>query len=285
MNNISEMKEESSVFEEDEDKNMTEEEKEKIDALRQEIMEHFKERVGEEMLETTNMKRYLRSCSWDGPESFTMFKSSVQLIKEFPQYVGSPSSCVLAQSSNLVWLAHQPHSSGSRILYLRLGQWNPSTLPLKDLYSLTFNLLLLASLETKTQLAGVIIVVDLTGFGFKHIRSLGIQEIRCLGNFLSGGFPLWFPNIHFVNNPRLFNTLYTLLKGFLSDRVKECIKFHGYNTAELVTDLPMDTLYSEVGGTHTLDQLQINDCMKSLMDKEPILVDLTNQLKLLAMPA
>jgi hypothetical protein len=50
--------------------------------------------------------------------------------------------------------------------------------------------------------AGVTCVADISGLGFKHIRSLGLEQIRCMAAFLTGSFPLWFRRIHVVHHPR-----------------------------------------------------------------------------------
>ncbi len=51
-------------------------------------------------------------------------------------------------------------------------------------------------------MAGVTCVADISGLGFKHIRSLGLEQIRCMAAFLTGSFPLWFRRIHIVHHPR-----------------------------------------------------------------------------------
>ena len=57
-------------------------------------------------------------------------------------------------------------------------------------------------------------------------RNLGINELKCLSQFLSGAFPIWMRRIHIVNNPRIFNMFLTLCKPFTSERVRENIVMH-----------------------------------------------------------
>ena len=56
--------------------------------------------------------------------------------------------------------------------------------------------------EVKTQIAGVTVVNDVSGFGFRHLRYLGLEQMKCIIAFMNGAFPIWFRKIHVVNNPR-----------------------------------------------------------------------------------
>ena len=51
-----------------------------------------------------------------------------------------------------------------------LGQWDPETVPVEDFYASAYVLMELVAREVKTQIAGVTVVNDVSGFGFKHMR-------------------------------------------------------------------------------------------------------------------
>ena len=51
-----------------------------------------------------------------------------------------------------------------------LGQWDPDTVPVEEFYASAFVLMELVAREVKTQIAGVTVVNDVSGFGFKHIK-------------------------------------------------------------------------------------------------------------------
>ena len=50
------------------------------------------------------------------------------------------------------------------------GQWDPDTVPVEEFYASAYVLLELVAREVKTQIAGVTVVSDVSGFGFKHLR-------------------------------------------------------------------------------------------------------------------
>ena len=167
------------------------------------------------------VQRFLRANNWKALEAAEMFQEFVKLYREFYRYVtvGFPSELNHVWSKNIVNVVENRDSEGRRVLIFSLGKWNPSDFPVHDLYTATFTLLQMISYEAVTQVAGTMIVFDINGFGFKHLKALGFEELRCLGSFLSGGFPMWFRKLHIVNNPKLFNMLFNILKGFLIQRL------------------------------------------------------------------
>ena len=242
----------------------------KLEELRTLITDKFVEPLDEKVLCEANLKRYLRSSKWDPPGALAVFLASAQLVHDFPNFLLPLANSCETSRACLVWAAPGRESHGSRVVFLSIGPWEPSKITCPSFYSYEFFLFQLVSTEPRTQVGGVVIVVDLTDFGFKHLRALGIQELRCLGNFLSGGFPLWFRAIHFVNNPWVFNQLFSLLKPFLSERVIKCITFHGYNTADLVAALSPDLLPVKLGGTCDEIDLQAasGNCLSDLEELE-----------------
>ena len=88
----------------------------------------------------------------------------------------------------------------------------------EDYYASAYVLFQLVAREVKTQIAGLTVVNDISGFGFKHMRwehkmslelifsfysrVIGVEQIRCIAAFMAGSLPLWFNKIHVVNHPR-----------------------------------------------------------------------------------
>ena len=62
----------------------------------------------------------------------------------------------------------------------------------------------MVSEEAKSQVAGITLIADANGFGFKHVRNFGLTDAKTMSAFLQTSFPLWFRDIHVINAPRLF---------------------------------------------------------------------------------
>ena len=57
--------------------------------------------------------------------------------------------------------------------------------------------------EVKSQIAGVTLVADASGYGFKQVRNFGLSDAKVMAAFLTYSFPLWFRSIHVVNAPKV----------------------------------------------------------------------------------
>ena len=53
-----------------------------------------------------------------------------------------------------------------------------------DLYAVGYMLSELIALEPETQVAGVTIIADATGFGWKQFRNFGVEDARNMANFV-----------------------------------------------------------------------------------------------------
>ena len=124
---------------------------------------------------------------------------------------------------------------------------------MEQFYASAYVLLELMSREVKTQIAGITIVGDISGFSFKHIRNLGIEQLRqdrragvremCFQD--DCGLPDWgIPSLgsqdprrqspqveHSLGTDeeyfRIFNILFNMMRPILDDRVRDNITFHG----------------------------------------------------------
>ena len=66
-------------------------------------------------------------------------------------------------------ICHNEASLGHKYFY-RLGQWDPNCTTSQQLFTAAFTLFELIAMEEKTQIAGVTVVADISGFGFKHLK-------------------------------------------------------------------------------------------------------------------
>ena len=67
-------------------------------------------------------------------------------------------------------------------LQFRLGEWDPAVSSSQELFTGAFTLFELLALEEKTQIAGITIVLDVSGFGFQHLKSVKHENMTCIRN-------------------------------------------------------------------------------------------------------
>ena len=99
----------------------------------------------------------------------------------------------------------------------------------------------MVSEEAKSQVAGITLIADANGFGFKHVRNFGLTDAKTMSAFLQTSFPLWFRSYHVVNAPKMFMVAFGMVKPFMPEHVQNSIHFHasfeGRITTILFTDL------------------------------------------------
>eukprot|EP00091_Calanus_sinicus_P001672 TRINITY_DN11699_c0_g1_i2.p1 TRINITY_DN11699_c0_g1~~TRINITY_DN11699_c0_g1_i2.p1 ORF type:complete len:264 (-),score=48.04 TRINITY_DN11699_c0_g1_i2:373-1164(-) len=193
-------------------------------------------------MDETQMIRFLRAGNWDIKHSMAIFLRHMEHTRKFLPFMGGsgfPSEIEFVYREKLVWVSPYRDQHGRRVLLLRLGKWNPDTITSKQLYTATSHLFQIISFEPKTQVSGIVIMCDLVGFGMKQLGSLGLEEMKCCGDFLSGGFPLWVRRLLFINNPKVFDILFSVLNPFLGEKDKEpCKSFVEMILIKLLTELP-----------------------------------------------
>ena len=113
-------------------------------------------------------------------------------------------------------------------------------MPFNEEFAAVLKILELMSLEPRTQVAGITVIVDSANFGFKQFTSVSIDNLRAIMNTIQvrrrkidgdspthpdwtslaltsqTSFPVWFRAIHLVRTPRFFNIVLGLLKPLMA---------------------------------------------------------------------
>jgi len=203
----------------------------------------------------TYLNIYLRAGAWDVTAALAVLNNFYSLGLNYKPYVemSFPSKLGHVWREQLNTVCEKRDKFGRRVLLMRLGKWDPDTIPVEHFFASVFVLLEMITREVKTQIAGLTVVIDVQGLSFKHIRNLGINEIRLASAFLQGSFPLWVRKIHIVNQPRLWSVLMNLAKPFLSENAKEGLVMHGQDLTSFHKEVPPELLWTDLGGPGAFD--------------------------------
>jgi len=216
--------------------------------------------------DTGYLTRFLRAGNWEVEAALEVLKSYSSLGNEYTEYLSRaiPTKLDRVWSNHLNTITEKRDKFGRRVYIFRLGQWDPDTVSVEEFYASAYVLLQLVAREVKTQIAGLTVVNDVSGFGFKHIRVIGVEQVRCIAAFMTGSLPLWFNRIHVVNHPSLFNILFNMVKPFLNDRIRENIVFHGNDLQSLHEEVSPELLPGDLGGSGELDNTAVVTAAKQL---------------------
>ncbi|CAB3377130.1 Hypothetical predicted protein [Cloeon dipterum] len=137
---------------------------------------------------------------------------------------------------------------GRRILMIYASNWN-----IEEYSLLTIYRALLLSLEKlikdqQTQMAGLIVIVDWTGFSLKHTSALSPKALKLMLEGLQDAFPARFKAIHMVGQPWYLEAALSVIKPFLKEKTRNKIMLHGANLSKLHEHMDKDQLPAELGG-------------------------------------
>lgn len=212
--------------------------------------------------------RFLRAANWSVPSAVSLMTCHYKMCRHFPQFMfrkqASELSHVWESRLNGSILSRDQH--GRRVYFFRVHKWDADTATVADLYiskTIMFDMMLQ---EAKTQVAGITVVYDFKGYEMRHFTKFGLNELRFIGEFVSGGFPVWIRHIHVINNPKLLDITFNLTKPFLSKRIRNNITFHGTDLNSLHDAVPRALLPEDIGGE--TDDVDNTDCVRAAMDRQ-----------------
>merc|ERR1712106_1011007 len=179
-------------------------------------------------LNEAQITMYLRAGNWDVDAALVLLNSYVSFGRDFPECLKAscPSKCRPVWETEMLSCGPVRDMEGRRVIVMHEKlDWDPAILSPMELLATIFTLLSMLSRESKTQIAGVVVVAN-AKMRFLQFRYFGVQQIRCVAALLNGAVPLWFRKFHIVNHHRVFSIFYGLLRPFLNQRIRDSIVFH-----------------------------------------------------------
>eukprot|EP00092_Neocalanus_flemingeri_P021564 GFUD01023389.1.p1 GENE.GFUD01023389.1~~GFUD01023389.1.p1 ORF type:complete len:299 (+),score=62.38 GFUD01023389.1:109-1005(+) len=220
------------------------------------------------VLDDRKLTKFLRAGNWDVIVALELLRSFWMFGKDFPECVKSSLPSKLENVWDKKFISCNPvrDNLGRRIVTIhRMGSWDPAAISPEQFLALAHTVLEMISREPKTQIAGMILLLNADGFSFKHLRYFGINQMQCLAAILNGAVPLWFRRFHIVNQPRVFDVFFGLIKPFLNERIRDNLVFHS-DLKSLHKDLRQELVPPELGGTSQV-QLNAQEATKELEDE------------------
>jgi len=205
---------------------------------------------------------FLRAGLMDPAQGLQVMKNYFHLRKRKPEYFMGTSDMERivreVYSQQLHCMLPDRDQKGRKIYVFRPGRWDPYKIPLRDLFCAGYMLCEMVVREEETQVAGIVSITDAEGFGFKHLRAVGMEDGKNMASFFNICFPLWLRQTHVVHAPRLFHVLFNMLKSFLSADVLENIIIHS-DMSTIREHISPAILPSDAGGDGTLGNLDNSD--------------------------
>ena len=117
----------------------------------------------------------------------------------------------------------------------------------------------------KSLFLGIVALIDMDGFGWDHMMQLSVDYIRNVVSLVQNSFPIRFREIHIIKESYLFDMTFALVKPFLSEKIRNRIRFHGSDWESLHKAISPSILPRDYGGKQPpFDNSQLKDALENL---------------------
>ncbi|XP_026487299.1 alpha-tocopherol transfer protein-like [Vanessa tameamea] len=167
-----------------------------------------------------------------------------------------PSSIRVAFDHSIISILSPRDQEGRRIMFVESGErWNPRDVPLREVFRGVQLGLEAAMVEPRTQVCGVVVVLDMKGLSFTQIMQFTPSFAKMVVDWIQDCIPIRLKGVHIVNQPYIFNMLFAIFKPFLRQKLRSRIHFHGYDKKSLLKHIHEDALMKRVGGSLPDDEI------------------------------
>ncbi|CAN8003241.1 unnamed protein product [Ixodes pacificus] len=152
------------------------------------------------------------------------------------------------------------------------GAWDPEVCSLNEVFRAGVVIGEYGLLDEKTQVAGVVGILDLKGLSFKQVRHYTPSVIKTFMQLSQDCYPMRVKAIYIANNPPIFEAVYSFAKLFLKQKLVDRVHFIGRDYEKLHELIPRERLSEEYGGT--LNHYDYDAFERSLRSMEEFFVEL-----------
>ncbi|XP_060565186.1 alpha-tocopherol transfer protein-like isoform X3 [Ruditapes philippinarum] len=236
--------------------------------------------------------RFLRAKKFDYDRAFNLIMKhfSMRADEKNKQLFDNllPSTVKHVLDAGVTGVLPHRDKQGRRVMIFRPGKWDPSKYAIDDIFRANFISLTKLVEDDKTQITGIIMIVDLDDLGLNHaknispfyakkisgllqeeeaqisgiilladLKSMGWKQTRRLKpllarriiGLLQDSFPMRFKGIHYVNEPVIFDMIFAVIRPFMKQKILDRIHFHGTKYEELSEFIEPQYIPSEYRGS------------------------------------
>lgn len=215
--------------------------------------------------------RYIRSRNYHVNSAFERLQNHMYIrrIKNPEVYARLyPSAVYDALENGGARVLRGRDDKSRHVLLVRLSEWNPDEICVDD-FLLAVMLLGWEMLGCKeTQLNGMVILIDGTGFGLKHARQGTPSNVQKYADLIVKASPFKCKGAHIIFAPMIFNMTLSLIKMFLPQKLGKRIHAHGSSVDSLHKFISPDILPQSLGGVLSEADSIDEELLQGLYSKE-----------------
>ncbi|XP_045458794.1 alpha-tocopherol transfer protein-like [Melitaea cinxia] len=195
--------------------------------------------------------KFLRPAKFYAKSAFERIQAYYKFRLSHQDYCQDlfPSNVRVAFDHSIISILSPRDENGRRIMFVESGEkWNPRDVPLRDVFRGVQLGLESAMVEPRTQVCGVVVILDMKGLSFTHIMQFTPSFAKMVVDWIQDCIPIRLKGVHIVNQPYIFNMLFAIFKPFLRQKLRSRIFFHGTDKKSLLKHINKEALMMRLGG-------------------------------------
>ncbi|CAI2731201.1 unnamed protein product [Schistosoma spindalis] len=222
--------------------------------------------------------RFLRAKKFNQDNALRLYTNYYILRLRYPDIFNDlrPSLVEHVFQSGVVCRLPQPDSEGRALIYFRPGLWNPAEWSTNDVFRA--NVLVIEELLLSwpaVQVHGVIILVDLSGFSWRHaINLMSPWFLHRAVHFLQGSSPVRVKAVHIFNSPYMFSKIYSTLMPLLKPKNQARVVMHNTSLESLHAAIPPHLLPCNGGLNGTGPPVPSSEYINGLLNLEDYFIEM-----------
>lgn len=102
---------------------------------------------------------------------------------------------------------------------------DPARCPVELVFRVNVLCLEHAIRQPETQIAGLVVLLDMAGLSFGHARFLSVHLAKRTVEVIQEAFPMRFKAFHVLHEPFYMDAILAVLKPFLSEKIRKRVSF------------------------------------------------------------
>ncbi|GJQ82976.1 hypothetical protein Trydic_g15796 [Trypoxylus dichotomus] len=195
--------------------------------------------------------RFLRARKFDSRKAFEMIQRYYLMKLKCPELFRCPlpSECEAVFQLQAQNMLSKRDQFGRRVYIIRVDNFDSSRATIDEIFRTNVLALEHMARETETQIAGLVVVLDMSGLALNHAKFFTPYYAKKTVQLVQETFPLRFKGFHIINEPFYFDAIMAVLKPFLKEKMKKRIYLHGSDVTSLHAFIGPEILPAEYGGT------------------------------------
>ncbi|KAK3910664.1 Alpha-tocopherol transfer protein-like [Frankliniella fusca] len=210
--------------------------------------------------------RFLRARSFNVDRAHRLLKRYMRFKEENPTYQKGvdPQGFTDIGEADIMTVLPYRDQAGRRIMLFKMGNWDPSKIPIDDIFRATLLVLELGTMEPRTQVHGGVVIFDLQGIGLQHAWQVTPTIAAKVIQLIETTLPMRTVAVHILNESWVFDIIYGLFSPLLADTAIDKVFFHGSDMSSLHEHIDPKHLPARYGGSrHEVPYTQWLDAIRT----------------------